>query len=126
MRKTAKSSGEPPTDIHRSRSKAWLGRSVGEKVGLVLLSKDAPGQGSSTADIDFLKDRFEMILHGVRRDVQGGSYLRGRTALQNQVGHLPFPLGEMIRLHEEWRNFHRVGDLEHHSYLSWFSPTGEP
>jgi hypothetical protein len=31
----------------------------------VLLSKDARSELSSTADIDFLKDRFEMILHRV-------------------------------------------------------------
>ena len=36
---------------------------------LVLLSKDAPSQFSSTADIDFVKYRLEMILHSVGGNV---------------------------------------------------------
>lgn len=58
--------GEPPGHIHRSGSKVWLVRSICQKVRLVLLSKDAPSQLSATVDLDFLKDRFEMILYGVR------------------------------------------------------------
>lgn len=87
---------------------------------LVLLSKNATSQFSSAPDIDFLKDRFEMILHGVRGNMQGGGYLRCRTPLQKQVSYLSLSLREMISLHDERRDFHRVGDLEHHCHLSLF------
>ena len=44
-------------------------RSTFEDVCLVLLYKDASSKLSSTGHIDFLKDRFEMVLHGVQGDV---------------------------------------------------------
>src|SRR5262249_28266245 len=118
--------GEPPSGIYRRCTKVRLIRSICHKVSLVLLRKDAPGQFSPTADMDFFKDRFEMILHGVRGHVKGGRYLRRGTSLQNQVGHLPFALREMIRLHDQRRDFYRTGDLEQHGQLTLFSPTREP
>ena len=42
----------------------------------MLLQKDASGQFSPTTDIDFLKNRFEMILDGIQRNMQGCRDLR--------------------------------------------------
>ena len=41
-------------------------RSTCLEVWLVLLCKDTPSKLSSTGHIDFLKDRFEMVLHRVQ------------------------------------------------------------
>ena len=93
---------------------------------LILLSKDASGQFSATADINFLKDRFEMILDRVRGNMKGRRNLRGRPPVQNTLDHLPFPFREMIRLEEEWCDFDRLRLLENDGDLSLTCFSAQP
>jgi hypothetical protein len=52
--------------LQRGEPSRCIDRHASQEVRLILLCKDASSQFSTTADIDFLKDRFEMILNGVR------------------------------------------------------------
>ncbi len=92
----------------------------------MLLQKEASSQFSPTTDIDFLKNRFEMILDGIQRNMQGRRDLCGWPTPENTLGDLSFALRKTIGLHDERRDFHWLRGLKHHGDLPLLGPSAQP
>lgn len=78
-----------------------FGSARAAEVGCVVVEEDAGGQRAAAADAGFGEDRLEVVLHGVGREVQLGADVGGADALQDELDHVLFPVGEPERGDDE-------------------------
>jgi len=89
--------------------RAWL--ATGCDAWLILLGKELPNKLAPAAHADLLKDRFEVVLHRVCRDVKRLGDLRRRLPLRYKSHNFALAARERVRLHDE------LGDLNGSRYL---------
>jgi hypothetical protein len=80
---------------NRGRVKHFHGRWCAPAHGL-LLGKELPDQFTAALHPDFLKDRLEVVLHRMGRDVEGIRHLGRRPPTQHTLGS-PYFFGQGIR-----------------------------
>jgi hypothetical protein len=85
---------------------------------LVVVRKQSCHEFPSARDVNLLEDRLHVVAHGVGREVKLPCNLRSAGAPGNKSNHLLLAIGQVVGLHDDWRNVARFRRLDYNRRIS--------